>query len=897
MNDREPEKTPAQQKTKKPQANTGDGGSSHTPMMQQYLRLKAEAGPMLLLYRMGDFYELFYEDAVKAARLLNLTLTARGSSNGVPIRMAGVPFHSVEQYLARLVKLGESVAICEQVGDPATSKGPVERRIMRIVTPGTLTDDALLPAKADRAIAAVCPLSGKARSSGRVGLAWLNLASGEFRLTECAPTLLASELHRISPAEVILAEGQPLPVDFTASISPVPVWHFETSGARQQLLNHFKTDSLAGFDIEDMPEAICAAGALLRYVSHTQSQALAHVQQLSADRASQYVLLDPVTRRNLELTETLRGEESPTLFSALDHCQTPMGSRLLRRWLHHPLRENQAVVARHEAISTLLAAGASQALQDALAPFPDVERIAARVALRSVRPRELASLRDALALLPTLRQHVASLVDSGSVFPGAQARLPELAQHMLPDASIGPLLTQAIATEPGVNVRDGGIIAAGFDADLDELRTLESHSGDFLVQLEARERERTGISNLRVEFNRVHGFFIEVSRGQTDKVPDDYRRRQTLKNAERYITPELKSWEDKILSAQDRALAREKWLYEQVLDTLAPHVRDLTQVAAALAEIDVLASLAHHARVNDWVAPELTDDASVDIEQGRHPVVEKVIERFTPNDCRLGQTRRMLLITGPNMGGKSTYMRQTALIVLLARVGSFVPARAARIGRIDRIFTRIGAADDLAGGRSTFMMEMIEAAAILSASTSESLVLMDEIGRGTSTYDGLALAWAIAHQLVAHNRALTLFATHYFELTRLPSVRPESANVHLAAAESHKGIVFLHEVRDGPASRSYGIQVAQRAGIPAAVVRMARRELEKLETQGSQIPQLALFAAPQDDADEARELAEQHASLNEAVRDALNDLDPDRLSPREALDELYRLKSLVQSEG
>lgn len=848
---------------------------------------------MLLLYRMGDFYELFYGDAEKASRLLNLTLTTRGASNGVPIKMAGMPYHSVEGYLARLVKMGESVAICEQIGDPATSKGPVERRIVRIVTPGTLTDDALLPAKADRAIAAVCTGATKGKGkTDRIGIAWLNLASGEFRLTECAPTLLASELHRIAPAEVVLVEGQPLQVDFVASISPVPDWHFETSGARQQLLNHFKVDSLSGFDVDDMPEAVCAAGALLRYVSHTQSQALAHVQQLSADRASQYVLLDPVTRRNLEITETLRGEESPTLFSTLDHCKTPMGSRLLRRWLHHPLRDNAPVAARQDAIAMLLAGGDPRSLQTALAPLPDVERIAARVALRSVRPRELASLRDAVALMPALHQAVSVFVTSGHGLADTTPKLRELAQQLILDAGIGELLRRAIAPEPSVNVRDGGVIAAGFDDDLDELRTLESHTGEFLVKLETRERERTGIANLRVEFNRVHGFFIEVTRGQADKVPDDYRRRQTLKNAERYITPELKEWEDKILSAQDRALAREKWLYEQVLDLLAPHVRMLTRVAVTLAEIDVLVSLAVHARDNDWVPPQLLSTADIDIVQGRHPVVERVIERFTPNDSRLGMSRRMLLITGPNMGGKSTYMRQTALIVLLARTGSFVPARSARIGRIDRIFTRIGAADDLAGGRSTFMMEMIEAAAILSASTPESLVLMDEIGRGTSTYDGLSLAWAIAHQLVTHNRALTLFATHYFELTRLPSLQPEAANIHLAAAESHKGIVFLHEVRDGPASRSYGIQVAQRAGIPAAVVRMARRELEKLETHGAQVPQLPLFAPPPD-AGETEETQAQ-AAASDALRDALGSIDPDLLSPREALDALYRLKGLLQ---
>jgi DNA mismatch repair protein MutS len=876
----------------------GADTSGHTPMMQQYLRLKAEAGALLLFYRMGDFYEMFYDDAVKAARLLNLTLTTRGSSNGVPIKMAGIPHHSAEGYLGRLVKLGESVAICEQIGDPAAAKGPVERKIVRIVTPGTLTDEALLPAKADRAIAAVHLGSGKG-DARRIGLAWLNLANGRFHVTECSPALLSSELHRIFPAEVVLPEGVPLPVAFTASINTAPAWHFEAANARQHLLAHFRTDSLAGFDIEDMPDAVCAAGALLRYVSGTQSQALAHVQQLSADRASQYVLLDPVTRRNLELTETLRGEEAPTLFSTLDHCRTPMGSRLLRRWLHHPLRDNKQAACRQQAIATLLSARDPLALQTSLRPFPDVERIAARVALRSVRPRELASLREALSLLPAFREQVIAL----SRDIDADPHLTNLAAQCELDPALADLLARAVAPEPAVNVRDGGVLATGFDEELDELRALESHSGDFLVKLETRERERTGIANLRVEFNRVHGFFIEVTRGQADKVPDDYRRRQTLKNAERYITPELKSWEDKILSAQDRALAREKWLWEQVLDLLAPHVQALARAAAALAELDVLAALAGHALANDWVAPQLDERAEIMIEQGRHPVVERVIERFTPNDCVLGSTRRMLLVTGPNMGGKSTYMRQVALIVLLARVGSFVPATAARIGRIDRIFTRIGAADDLAGGRSTFMMEMTEAAAILASSTSDSLVLMDEIGRGTSTYDGLALAWAIAHQLLTQNRALTLFATHYFELTRLPALHPEAANVHLAAAEGpingpQRGIVFLHEVRDGPASRSYGIQVAQRAGVPPAVIRMARRELDRLEAQGGATPQLSLFGAPADDS-EATTAADVPAwdmpmeTAPDPLHDALALIDPDVLSPREALDALYRLKALA----
>ncbi|WP_407922709.1 DNA mismatch repair protein MutS [Bordetella ansorpii] len=869
--------------------------SGHTPMMQQYLALKAEAGPLLLFYRMGDFYEMFYEDAERAARLLNVTLTKRGASNGSPIPMAGVPVHAMESYLAKLVALGESVAICEQIGDPAASKGPVERRIVRIVTPGTLTDDALLPAKADRALAAVWA-SGKARDP-RVGLAWLNLASGECRVTECAPAQLESELARIAPAELICADGADPITGFDGALSRVPDWHFERDGARAHLLAHFKTDTLGGFDIEDMPAAICAAGALLRYAARTQSQALSHVQLITAERPGQYVVLDPVTRRNLELTQTLAGEDSPTLFSLLDGCRTPMGSRLLRRWLHHPLRENAPAQARQQAITALLEArlhpeqafGADElldSLRQALNPFPDMERISSRVALRSVRPRELASLRDALAALPQLHALL------GQLQP-ATPRLQELAGHLSPDPELAALLQRAIAAEPSVQIRDGGVIAQGYDAELDELRGLASDGGDFLMQIEARERERTGIHNLRVEFNRVHGFYIEVTRGQADKVPDDYRRRQTLKNAERYITPELKTWEDRVLSAQDRSLAREKWLYEQLLDALARHVMPLSWCAVALAELDTLAALAEHARRHAWVAPELTGDAEIEIEAGRHPVVERAIERFTPNGCRLDATRRMLLITGPNMGGKSTYMRQTALIVLLARTGSFVPAARARIGAIDRIFTRIGAADDLAGGRSTFMMEMTEAAAILSASTPHSLVLMDEIGRGTSTYDGLALAWAIACRLLSHNRALTLFATHYFELTRLPSEQATAANVHLAAAESAGGIVFLHEVREGPASRSYGIQVAQRAGVPPAVIRQASRELERLEAQGAPTPQLGLFAAAIDaDAQAQAQTDRQDAAFAlDALRDELAGIDPDTLTPREALDALYRLKA------
>lgn len=882
--------------------------SNHTPMMQQYHRLKAEAGPLLLLYRMGDFYEMFYEDAERGARLLNLTLTRRGSSNGVPIPMAGLPYHAAEQYLAKLVAQGVSVAICEQIGDPAASKGPVERKIVRIVTPGTLTDEALLPSKADRCVAAVF-IPKKGGKSPRAGIAWLNLANGAFKVTECAPEALDSELHRIDPAEIIIADDAQFDLTFQTAATRIPPWHFEAEQANAHLLGHFKTQSLSGFDVDDLPTALCAAGALLRYAGRTQTHTLSHIQSLVADRASQYVLMDPATRRNLELTRTLAGEESPTLFSILDTCCTPMGSRLLRHWLHHPLRDNAPVQARQAAITCLMGASTQnsellhatsvlQSLRADLDKLPDLERIATRIALLSVRPRELASLRDALAALPTLQKNVLSAIENSSTEyesrfdPPFRQRLRDTARMLMPPEGMHELLHRAIAEDPASMVRDGGVIATGFDEDLDEFRSISSDNGTYLLELETRERERTGISTLRVEFNRVHGFFIEVSRAQSDKVPEDYRRRQTLKNAERYITPELKLWEDKVLSAQDRSLAREKWLFDQVLELLAPMVSALAACASACAELDALVALAHHAQKNDWVAPVLTEQTAIEIELGRHPVVERSIERFTPNSCLLNAHRALLVITGPNMGGKSTYMRQVALITLLARIGSFVPAKSASIGPIDRIFTRIGAADDLAGGRSTFMMEMIEAAAILASSTSQSLVLMDEIGRGTSTYDGLALAWSIAQRLVTHNRALTLFATHYFELTRMPNEQSNTANVHLAAAESPAGIVFLHEVKDGPASRSYGIQVAQRAGIPVAVIRHASRELERLESQGAPTPQLGLFGEVVDHdatAQEAAAAAEAMAALSQAV----GALDPDTLSPREALDALYQLKNLL----
>ncbi|NOL49446.1 DNA mismatch repair protein MutS [Pelistega europaea] len=863
--------------------------AGHTPMMQQYLRLKSEVGNVLLFYRMGDFYEMFYDDAVETARLLNLTLTKRGVSNGEPIPMAGVPVHAMEQYLARLVAMGKSVAIGEQVGDP-TGKGPVERKIVRIVSPGTLTEENLLPSRADRLLLAIYkPFKGR---NTKYGLAWLNLASGDFKLAECDEENLDSEVCRIAPAEIVTGDSFDITVPIPAAMSKTADWHFDFKESEQQLCAFFQLDSLTAFGADEVPNAVCAAGALLRYVARTQNQSLSHIQRLTVDHITDYVVLDPVSRKNLEITETLSGENSPTLYSLLDHCKTPMGSRLLRHWVHHPLRDNQQVIQRHQRVQAFLSPTSlnvsTQAIltsvREYLTVFPDIERISTRIALQSVRPRELASLRDAFQQLPGLQHYLLTNLPL--------SEQDELVAPLCSLPEIYPLLAKTLAVEPSVQVRDGGVIAQGVDAELDELRTLASDSGAFLMELEAREKEATGIPNLRVEYNRVQGFYIEVTKTHLDKVPEHYRRRQTLKNVERYVTAELKEWEDKVLSAQERALNREKYLYEQLLATLQIWVVALQQLAKTLAHIDVFSGLAYHALKNEWVRPEIVDTPTIQIELGRHPVVEHSIERFTPNSCLLSEHDRMLLITGPNMGGKSTYMRQVALITLLARMGSFVPAQSAVIGSIDRIFTRIGAADDLAGGRSTFMMEMIEAAAILANSTPHSLVLMDEIGRGTSTYDGLALAWAIACRLLTHNKALTLFATHYFELTRLPEQLAGVRNVHLAATETSTGIAFLHEVQEGPASRSYGIQVAQKAGIPMAVIRQAKRELERLE-QGA-TPQLDLFAQAdihdQEQNDMALELA--------AMKQAISELVPDNMSPRDALDALYKLQHLFgNSQG
>jgi len=847
----------------------------HTPMMQQYLRIKAQHPDMLVFYRMGDFYELFYEDAERAARLLDITLTRRGESAGAPIKMAGVPHHSVEQYLARLVKLGESVAICEQIGDPDASRGPVERQVTRIVTPGTLTDAALLEDKRDNVLLAV------ARERATLGLAWLSLASGHFAVMETTVGNMTAELERLAPSEILVPDDATAELlnGSSAPVRRLPPWQFEIESARGVLTRQFETRDLSGFGAADLTAALCAAGALLEYARSTQGTAIAHVRSLVVEQERAWVRMDPATRRNLELTETIRGEPAPTLFSLLDTCATGMGSRLLRHALHHPLRDRAALKDRLGAVAALIGESGAAPWRDLngiLKQCVDVERITARIALKSARPRDLSGLRETLERLPQLSEALAS---------HPAPRLAELARALAPQDDLGALLAAAIKPLPAAVLREGGVIAEGYDAELDELRALQSNCGEFLVQLETRERARTGIANLKVEYNRVHGFYIEVTRAQSERVPADYRRRQTLKNAERYITPELKAFEDKALSAQERALAREKLLYDQLLDKLATHIPALQRAAAALAEADLTCAFAGHAAQSGYCAPEFTDEQLIEIEAGRHPVVERQVEHFIANGARLSGARQMLIVTGPNMGGKSTYMRQVALIALLAHCGSFVPAKRARLGPLDAIYTRIGAADDIAGGRSTFMVEMTEAAYILHHATSSSLVLMDEVGRGTSTLDGLALAWAIARHLVERNRSLALFATHYFEMTRLAEDFRQVANVHLDAVEHKNGIVFLHNVEEGPASRSYGLEVAGLAGVPGSVIRAARKRLAELEEHGLAAgPQRDMFAAS------ALSAREEAAAEEHAVLARLRELDPDALTPKEALDLLYRLR-------
>jgi DNA mismatch repair protein MutS len=864
--------------------------AQHTPMMQQYLRFKDEYPDRLLFYRMGDFYELFYGDAERAARLLDITLTARGQSAGAPIPMAGVPHHALDQHLTRLLARGESAVIVDQIGDPATAKGLVERKVTRIVTPGTLTDAGLLDAKRE------APLAALVQEGDRVGIAWLALASGRMTLTDVAASECAATLERIEPAELLLPEEVQAPPwrGKAAALRTLPGWHFDRDTAARALARQLGTLDLRGFGADAAPLAIGAAGALLAYASATQQSALAHVRALDVESPSAFVALDAATRRNLELTQTLAGEREPTLLSLLDTCATAAGSRLLRHWLTHPLRDRRHASARHDAIDALRARGAAvRPLAAALARTVDVERVVSRIALRSARPRDLAGLRDTLALLPDLVRGLDGL---------DAALLRDCARGLACDAQWHALLARAIAPEPAAQVRDGGVIADGYDPELDELRGIDAGCAQFLVDFERRERERSGIAGLRVEYNRVHGFYIEVTRANAERVPADYRRRQTLKNAERYTTPELAAFEAKALSAQERALACERRLFDDLLAQLGAAIAVLQAVASALATLDVLAALTERADALRLARPLLSDAVGITIEGGRHLVVERQVDAFVPNDLALGPGRRLLVITGPNMGGKSTYMRQAAIIALLACCGIFVPATRATLGPIDAIYTRIGAADDLAGGRSTFMVEMTEAAYILNRAGAQSLVLIDEIGRGTSTFDGLALAWAIAHHLAAHNRSLALFATHYFELTALASEIDGCANVHFDAVETRSrqgaGIVFLHRVEDGPANRSYGLQVARLAGVPADTVKQAQRYFARLDKFNRRDDaQHDLFAtaanagaAPGPDAGRA---SQPHRERDDALRARLRELDPDALSPREALAALYELRKLA----
>jgi len=869
-------------------ARAGKPSVEHTPLMKQFFAAKSEYPDLLLFFRMGDFYELFYDDARKAARLLDITLTQRGSSGGAPIPMAGVPVHAYEGYLARLVALGESVAICEQIGDPALAKGLVERKVVRIVTPGTVTDEALLNERRDTLLMAL------SRGKRGYGLAWADLAGGRFLVNEVeTEDALEAELARLEPAELLVPDEEGWPgflATRTGARRRAP-WLFDADSGQRQLLQFFKLHDLSGFGLEDKPQAVAAAGALLGYVEETQKSQLPHLTAIAFESSGEAIAMNAATRRHLELDTRVDGDTRHTLLGVLDSTITPMGGRLLRRWLHRPLRERKVLNQRHHAVQTLIERGTDSDLRDAFRAFGDVERILTRVALRSARPRDMSTLRNSLALLPRLRELLAPL-DS----PRLQALAASMGEH---DATAHLLLT-AVAEQPPLKLTDGGVLASGFDAELDELRQLSTNADQFLIDLETRERAASGIATLKVGYNRVHGYYIEISKGQSDKAPVHYTRRQTLTNAERYITEELKAFEDKVLSARERALSRERVLYEQLLDALNEVIEPLKRCALALSELDVLCAFAERAQALDWTRPDLSDALCLVIERGRHPVVEAVRkEPFEPNDLCLdgsdtAQARRMLVITGPNMGGKSTYMRQNALIVLLAHIGSFVPASRAQIGPIDRILTRIGAGDDLARGQSTFMVEMAETSYILHHATAQSLVLMDEIGRGTSTYDGLALADAVARHLAAVNRCYTLFATHYFELTALASETFEGgpsgiANVHLDAVEHGDSLVFMHAVKEGAADRSFGLQVAALAGLPRTTLAQARRRLAELEQRGGQTQASKMAPAALD----APQQFGLFAAAPSAAQEALAALDPDDLTPKQALEALYRLKALL----
>ena len=854
------------------QATASQDLSSHTPMMRQYLAIKAEFPNILVFYRMGDFYELFYDDAKKAADLLDISLTARGKSGGNAIPMAGVPYHAVETYLAKLVQLGESVAICEQVGDPATSKGPVERKVVKIVTPGTVSDEALLTDRQDNLIVAI----SEAKSG--FGLAYLDMTSGRFVINE-PKTLeqLQAELQRLSPAELLYPESfsQQQVLDSHKGLRRRPEWDYDLDTAINLLNKQFNTKELTGFGVDGHDRGLMAAGCLLNYVQDSQRTALPHIRSIIAESSQSGVILDAATRRNLELTHNLQGGIENTLASVLDKSATPMGSRLLKRWLHFPLRNIDTLNARHNAVASIIHDELYGELKAVLKQIGDVERIVARIALRSARPRDFARLRNALEQLPELQSVLGESTTTD---------LAALAQQTMPMPAMFELLSKAIVDNPPVLIRDGGVIAPGYHQELDTLRDLSEGATNLLAEIETREKERTGIHTLKVGYNKVHGFFIEVSKASSSQVPAEYIRRQTLKNNERYITEELKAHEETVLTAQSRFLALEKRLYDELFDKVLPQLAELQTLAEAIAELDVLNTFAERAEALNYVKPTLVSDKVINIEQGRHPVVEQMTtDAFIANPVVLDNSREMLIITGPNMGGKSTYMRQTALIVLLAHIGCFVPAESAKIGLVDRIFTRIGASDDLASGRSTFMVEMTETANILHNASERSLILLDEIGRGTSTYDGLSLAWAVAEMLALNTKAFTLFASHYFELTMLAEQIDTLANVHLDAVEHDDNIIFMHAVQEGAASKSFGLQVAQLAGIPKPVISRAKQRLSELEAQ--EAPTIA--TKPQ--------AFEQLSLMNvdHPVVDALKQLDVDDLSPKQALDMLYQLKSTL----
>lgn len=842
----------------------------YTPMMQQYLRIKENHPDMLLFYRMGDFYELFFSDAQKAAKLLDITLTSRGQSAGQSIPMAGVPYHAVENYLSRLIKMGESVVICEQVGDPATSKGPVERKVSRIITPGTVSDEALLDHRRDNFILAIHQLE-------QYGIAYLDVSSGRFTILT-VPSLedLQTELERLKPSEILINEAYNLHHKLNLpGIRLRPPWEFDLSTATKLLTEQFHTQDLQGFGFSQQHTiALCAAGCLLQYAKYTQRQALPHIQTLKIENRDESVIIDSASQRNLELTQNLNGGRENTLLAILDSTITPMGSRLLARWLTGPIRDQTVLTKRQQAISQLLEDHQFHALRELLEPVGDIERIVTRVALKTARPRDLAHLRNALSILPTLKRHLIPLELS--------FRIKEIHEHILEFKNLHELLARAVVENPPVVLREGGVIAEKYDSELDELRSLSEDCSDYLVALETREKERTGISTLKVGYNRIHGFYIEISRGQSDLAPSDYIRRQTIKNAERYITPELKSFEEKVLNSKSKALAKEKLLYDSLLEKILQDLCPLQHLASALSELDVLCNLAYAAVNLNLNCPIFSAEPGINICKGRHLVIEHVSkDPFIPNDVQLDPSKKIVLITGPNMGGKSTYMRQIALIVLLAYMGSYVPAEKALLGPIDRIFTRIGAADDLASGKSTFMVEMTETANILNNATQNSLILLDEVGRGTSTFDGLSLAWGCAAYIAEKINAFTLFATHYFELTALPQKYPTIRNIHLSAIEHNNKIIFMHNVQEGPASQSYGLQVAQLAGVPATVIQMAKNKLFELESHSHTSPsppqQLKLF---------------NETSKEQLMLDRIKTLNPDEITAFDALKILYELKGL-----